>query len=123
MVRVVSFIRSRAAASTLVEVLVALVILLTIFGMGMIIFARLNQAGSSQKQQQVGLRLRQIGHAYAAGEWDAHQPVNDEQISYAVNEEPLATYADRRRVTVYAFDNEQQKLVDSLALILPLDEN
>lgn len=112
----------KTIASTLVEVLVALVILLSVFAVGMLIFARLNQASSSQTRQTVHLQLREIASRYVNEELDIEQTFQYEHILYSLEEEQLSGYADRIRVKIYAFDTWQQKPVDSLILIHPFNE-
>ncbi|NQD71731.1 hypothetical protein HP439_13455 [Sphingobacterium shayense] len=112
----------KTTASTLVEVLVALVILLSVFAVGMLIFARLNQASSSQTRQTVHLQLREIASRYVNEEWDTEQTFQYEHILYSLEEEQLSDYADRIRVKIYAFDTQLQKPVDSLILIHPFNE-
>lgn len=112
----------KTTASTLVEVLVALVILLSVFAVGMLIFARLNQASSSQIRQTVHLQLREIASRYVNEEWDTEQTIQYEHILYSLEEEQLSDYADRIRVKIYAFDTQLQKPVDSLILIHPFNE-
>lgn len=114
--------RGKANASSLIEVLVALVILLSVFAMGMLIFTRLNQASISQSHQRVNLQLREIANKCVNGDWDMEETFEYESISYSLEEELLSDYIDRKRVKIYAFDNRKQKLVDSLILIQPTHE-
>lgn len=110
------------AGSTLVEVLVALLILLTVFGMGMLIFARLMQSSDSHLQQQVQGRLRQLQEQYQNGGWDPAQNVIIEHMEYALELREMKAYADRQKVTIYAYDNRIQQVIDSVTFVMPLQD-
>lgn len=112
----------RTAASSLVEVLVALVILLTVFAMGMLIFTRLMQANRSQTSQQAQLQLAQLKARYMQGSWNDEAMPATGPIQYSLEEESLPSYSDRLRIKLYAYDSEQQLLIDSLIFISPNDE-
>ncbi|TYR36313.1 hypothetical protein FXV77_10420 [Sphingobacterium phlebotomi] len=110
-------------ASTLVEVLIALIILLAVFAAGMVLFTRLVNASTSKRQTTVRLELKQLGNAYLAGDSDNQGTKITHVAAYNVEEEMLAPYTDRKRVRFYAYDIENNSLLDSLILILPLDDD
>lgn len=109
-------------ASTLVEVLIALIILLAVFAAGMMLFTRLVTASTSKRQTAVQLELKQLGNAYLTGEFDKQASKITPMAAYDVEEE-LTPYADRKRVRFYAYDTENNNILDSLILILPVDDD
>ncbi|WP_437921195.1 type IV pilus modification PilV family protein [Sphingobacterium sp. LRF_L2] len=122
MVKVTSSYRQRLKASTLVEVLIALVILLTVFALGMLIFARLNRSALSNTQQVIQFKLQQISLNYDQNKGDEELFFSDGHIQYIIEEEELLDYKDRKKVKFYAFDTEQEKVIDSLVKIIAIDE-
>lgn len=110
-------------ASTLVEALIALIILLAVFAAGMQLFTRLVNASTSKRQTMIQLELKQLGNAFIAGEFGIQDTKTTQAAAYSAEEEMLETYADRKRVRFYAYDIENNNLLDSLILILPLDDD
>lgn len=110
-------------ASTLVEVLIALIILLSVFGAGMLLFTQLVNASTSKRQTIVRFELKQLSSAYLAGDFGMQETKTTKAAAYMAETETLAPYTDRKRVRFYAYDIENNNLLDSLILILPRDED
>lgn len=112
------------SASTLVEVLIALVIMLTVFAIGMVIFVRVNNAENTQRKQHVHMQLRTVSAAYLRGTWDKDQTMDYEACTIFIEEYTLPSFSDRRKIVVYAQDNNSEKgvIIDSLVKIIPTDE-
>lgn len=110
-------------ASTLVEVLIALIILLSVFAAGMLLFTRLVNASTSNRQITVQMELKQLRAAYLAGDVDIRETRTTQVATYGIEEVTMEAYADRKRVLFYAYDNENRNVIDSLILILPRDED
>ncbi|PRD46268.1 type II secretion system protein [Sphingobacterium haloxyli] len=108
-------------ASTLVEVLIALIILLAVFAAGMMLFTRLVTASTSNRQTVVRAELKQLGNAFLSNDFGTQEIRTTQVAAYEVEEE-LTPYADRKRIRFYAYDIEHNKLLDSLILILPVDD-
>ncbi len=109
--------------STLVEVLIALIILLSVFGMGMLLFTQLVNASTSRRQTVVRFELKQFGNAYLTGDFGILETKTTQTAAYIAEAEVLTPYTDRKRVKFYAYDLENNNLLDSLILILPHDDD
>lgn len=110
-------------ASTLVEVLIALIILLSVFAAGMLLFTQLVNASTSRRQIVVKFELKQFGNAYLAGGFGIQETKTTQTAAYIAEAEALTPYTDRKRVKFYAYDLENNNLLDSLILILPHDDD
>lgn len=110
-------------ASTLVEVLISLIILLSVFAAGMSLFSQLTHASLGTRRIQVRLELRTLRAAYENRAADILENNTTAIARYNIQEQPLEGYSDRKRVAFYAYNQENNILIDSLIVILPQDEN
>jgi len=107
-------------ASTLVEVLVAMTILLTVFAAGMMLFANLTRSSASRSSKEAVLRMQDMAVRYSKGE---ELPVTEEDgISFFVEEEPLPAWGDLKKIKVYAQRTADGLLLDSVIMIRKQDE-
>jgi len=101
-------------ASTLVETLVAMTILLTVFGIGMLLFANLTRSADRERnariRMQMGHVLWQVSMGRALG-----GPISVDGVKYYVEEEHHPGLPGCRRATVFAELMENGTLVDSLS--------
>lgn len=104
----------RVQAFTLVEVLVAMVILLSVFAIGMLLFANLTRTSKSQRSRQVQLHMEHILRQASRGEV-LESPILIDSLAYYVEEEHLFDFRDRKKVTVFVEQMEDGLLVDSLS--------
>ena len=116
------YLKRAMRASTLIEVLIALIILLSVFAVGMLIFTRLVNTATSERQLQASATLKQLRAAYIAGNQETLQAEQVAGTAYRVEEKPLAENADRKRIVFMAYDAASEQLIDSLIVILPRDE-
>lgn len=124
MARLITYRIPSLRASTLVEVLIALIILLSVFGAGMLLFTQLVNASTSKRQTIVRFELKQLSSAYLAGDFGMQETKTTKAAAYIAETETLAApYTDRKRVRFYAYDIENNNLLDSLILILPHDDD
>jgi|SRR5690606_16250467 len=123
MARLITYRIPSLRASTLVEVLIALIILLSVFGAGMLLFTQLVNASTSKRQTIVRFELKQLSSAYLAGDFEMQETKTTKAAAYIAETETLALYTDRKRVRFYAYDIENNNLLDSLILILPHDDD
>jgi len=122
MVRIAKNYHLALKGSTLVEVLVSMVILLTIFALGMVIFTRIISSSKSHSQQQTHSRLKEIRSAYEAQDWNDKYEENESSVSYRIEEEEFLEIKDRIKVKIFAINNSSQKLIDSLIFLKEIDE-
>lgn len=107
----------RWKASTLVEVLVALTILMTVFAVGMLIFANLSRSGRTQRKQVVFYHLRDVAQGYRRGDIAADESLIRDSTVYFMEESVMPNLADRKKVGIYAFDPVSETILDSLIFI------
>ncbi|WP_333888905.1 hypothetical protein [Sphingobacterium siyangense] len=105
----------RLKASSLVETLVSMVIILIVFGIGMLIFVNLTKASRSETRksttEQMMLWSRQLETSGFDGNTMGERLKDSIKLSYQLKE--TEGYPDRLRLAVYAI-SEQGKVTDSL---------
>ncbi len=105
----------RLKASSLVETLVSMVIILIVFGIGMLIFVNLTKASRSETRksttEQMMLWSRQLETTGFDGNTAGESQQDSIKFSYQLNE--VEGYTDRLRLAVYAM-SEDGKVTDSL---------
>ncbi len=105
----------RLKASSLVETLVSMVIILIIFGIGMLIFVNLTKASRSETRksttEQMMLWSRQLETSGFEGNTMGESLKDSIKLSYQLKE--TEGYPDRLRLAVYAI-SEEGKVTDSL---------
>ncbi|WP_149915198.1 type II secretion system protein [Sphingobacterium cavernae] len=106
----------KLAASTLIEVIVAMVILLVVFAIGMMIYANLNKNSSTTESFQLRKQLKSLQQAYVRNEIAQNSIVFD-SIEYFIETEQLETFTDRIKLKIYAIRMGNNKLLDSLISI------
>lgn len=112
----------RLNGSTLIEVLIALVLLLTIFALGMRIVSNLTLNDKSHTAQRTKLYLQQIKANYQEKLWENDQTLQHDHLVSRMETENIDGFADRRKVKIYAYDTRQNIILDSLIFIEPVDE-
>jgi len=105
----------RLKASSLVETLVSMVIILIVFGIGMLIFVNLTKASRSETRksttEQMMLWSRQLEANGFDGDTEGGSLQDSIKLSYQLQE--AEGYPDRLRLAVYAI-SEEGKVTDSL---------
>ncbi len=105
----------RLKASSLVETLVSMVIILIVFGIGMLIFVNLTKASRSETRksttEQMMLWSRQLEANGFDGNTEGESLHDSIKLSYQLKE--TEGYPDRLRLAVYAI-SEEGKVTDSL---------
>lgn len=107
-------------ASSLVEVLIAMVILLSVFAMGMLIFANLTKSSLSQQNKAIKLHMDHIRHQVYVGE-ELKNPVIIGDMAYYIEEQYLPTFQDRKQVAIFAERLADGQVIDSLVSIEETD--
>ncbi len=105
----------RLKASSLVETLVSMVIILIVFGIGMLIFVNLTKASRSETRkstsEQMMLWSQQLETNGFEGNTKGESLRDSIKLSYHLRE--AEGYSDRLRLAVYAV-SEEGKVTDSL---------
>lgn len=105
----------RLKASSLVETLVSMVIILIVFGIGMLIFVNLTKASRSETRkstsEQMMLWSQQVETNGFEGNTEGESLRDSIKLSYQLRE--AEGYSDRLRLAVYAV-SEEGKVTDSL---------
>jgi Tfp pilus assembly protein PilV len=105
----------RLKASSLVETLVSMVIILIVFGIGMLIFVNLTKASRSESRkstsEQMMLWSHQLETSGFEGNTEEESLQDSIKLSYQLQE--VGGYPDRLRLAVYAI-SEEGKVIDSL---------
>lgn len=112
----------RLKSSTLIEVLIAMVILLCVFGIGMMIFANLDRSSSNLESRVVREQLHTLASQYQQ-DGGQNNDVQIDSISYFFEEIPLEGIQDRVKLKVYAERIADGQLIDSLVRIYPISTN
>lgn len=103
-------------ASSLVETLVSMVIILIVFGIGMLIFVNITKASKSEMHKNTDELMASWSHELEAmgfGRDSAGTKQQDSiQLSYAVA--TVQAYPDRLRLVIYALHPVDKKITDSL---------
>lgn len=111
----------RLKASSLVEVLIAMVILLSIFGIGMMIFANLDRSSSSLESRIVRGQLSALAEQYKQTDIQDSR-IQIDSIAYYIEEIPIEGIQDRIRLKIYAERLLDGTYIDSLIMIRPLSK-
>jgi Tfp pilus assembly protein PilV len=105
----------RLKASSLVETLVSMVIILIVFGIGMLIFVNLTKASRSETRKSTTEQMMLWSLQLEANGFDGNtegETLQDSiKLSYQLRE--AEGYPDRSRLAVYAI-SEEGKIIDSL---------
>lgn len=105
----------RLKASSLVETLVSMVIILIVFGIGMLIFVNLTKASRSETRKSTTEQMMFWSRQLETSGFDSNTVGESQQdsikLSYQLNE--VEGYTDRLRLAVYAM-SEDGKVTDSL---------
>lgn len=110
-------INSILRASTLVEVIIAMVILLSVFAIGMVIFAKLFRNSATVDHIRVQKELLQVRQHYLDGIITDRYHVMD-SIGYHIEQEEIPAYPDRMKLKIYAEHFINQTYIDSLVCII-----
>lgn len=105
--------RRKLKASTLVEVLIAMVILLSVFAVGMMIFANLTSSSRSRESKTIQAQMQDILFQYRQDE-DIPSTQTIDSVVYYLEEKPLTAYPDLTKVTVYAERLADHAVIDSV---------
>lgn len=105
----------RLKASSLVETLVSMVIILIVFGIGMLIFVNLTKATKSQTRkstsEQMMLWSRQLEADGFDGSTEGDKLQDSVKLSYLLT--AVEGYTDRQRLIIYSIADDG-KITDSL---------
>lgn len=105
----------RLKASSLVETLVSMVIMLIVFGIGMLIFVNLTKATKSQTRkstsEQMMLWSRQLEADGFDGNTEGDKLQDSVKLSYLLT--AVEGYTDRQRLIIYSIADDG-KITDSL---------
>lgn len=107
---------TKLKASTLVEVIVAMVILLTVFAMGMFIFSNLFKSTTSVRQLAIRKQLSRMQRDFIHGKL-SEDYVTIDSVGYVIQHEELVDYPDCIKLKIYAEDLLTNKITDSLISI------
>lgn len=118
---VTSKINLKVKASTLVEVIVAMVILLVIFGIGMTIFANLFRNSSSLDKLAIQKQLMAVRQQYLDASLVAKE-VTMEDIRYSIITKKMVNYPDIYSLKIFATRINDGSIVDSLISIHSITE-
>jgi len=103
-------------ASTLVETLVSMVIILIVFGIGMLIFVNITKASKSETRKNTDELMTSWSQQLEATGFDGNLTGEMLQDSilliYEVSD--LEEYEDRLRLVIYSKRPEDKKITDSL---------
>lgn len=105
----------RLKASSLVETLVSMVIILIVFGIGMLIFVNLTKSTKSQTRkstsEQMMLWSRQLEADGFDGSTEGDKLQDSVKLSYLLT--AVEGYTDRQRLVIYSIADDG-KITDSL---------
>lgn len=105
-------------ASSLVEVLISMVILLLVFGIGLMIFTNLVRSSKSKQSQVVAHQMSILAQqAQLTLDEDHVEQIEKDNIYYTVEQDAHPEYSDRVRIKVTAHLSNDGKIIDSLVLI------
>ncbi|UIR54617.1 hypothetical protein LZQ00_10055 [Sphingobacterium sp. SRCM116780] len=108
-------IHHKLRASSLMEVLISMVILLVVFGIGLMIFTNVILSSKSEESKKVEQRMAVL--AQQALEEGASEEMELDAVHYQVNKEILPQFSDRIRISVLAMNTTSGKIIDSLIVI------
>lgn len=122
MAKLNQIINYRIKGSTLVEVLISLVLLLTVFAIGMLIVSNLTISEKYQTTHQTKFLLQHVKAVYQEKRWVEGQTLQKDQFVARIETVNIKGFADRQKVKIFVWDRYQNNLIDSLIFIEPLDE-
>jgi len=107
-------------ASSLVETLVSMVIILIVFGIGMLIFVNITKASKSEMRKNTDELMTSWSHELEVtgfgGDSAGTKQQDSIQLSYEVAS--IQAYPDRLRLVIYALHPVDKKITDSLVRYL-----
>ena len=106
----------RLKSSTLVEVLVAMIILMTVFAIGMMIFANITKSNRSSQHKTIRMQMRELA-LRSANDSTLNQQLSIDAIDYYIESSILKKLDDRKLIKVYAKSHNQAAVRDSLLYI------
>ncbi|MGJ1392813.1 type II secretion system protein [Sphingobacterium spiritivorum] len=104
-------------ASTLVEVLIALLIIMSVFAAGMVIFANINKASRSQTQQQIKMQLKDLQKEYEKYPVATEEHIIRDSIAYTIRIVASQDYPRLKRITASARHPHNDLILDSLVVL------
>lgn len=100
------------AASTIVEVVVAMVIIVVIFGMAMMIFANVTQQALSTKKIRAAAILQNILLNAEQTRELPEQPFNQDNLRIIPELKPVENEPELSELHLTAYDENQQKITE-----------
>lgn len=113
-------------ASSLVETLVSMVIILIVFGIGMLVFVNITKASRSETRKSTSEAMSAWSYQLetAGFEGNTSGELQQDSIFLSYEAQQLPAYPDRLRLVVYALRPKDGKVTDSLVrYIVNKDEN
>ena len=103
-------------ASSLVETLVSMIIILIVFGIGLLIFVNITKASRSETRKNTDEMMAAWSHELEStgfeGDSTGERLQDSIQLRYEVA--TVGAYPDRLRLVIYAIHPEDKKIMDSL---------
>lgn len=110
-------------ASSLVETLVSMVIILIVFGIGMLIFVNITKASKSETRKNTDELMASWSYELETkgfeGDSSGTKQQDSIQLSYEVA--TVQRYSDRLRLVVYALHPADKKITDSLVRYIAVE--
>lgn len=107
--------------SSLVETLVSMVIILIVFGIGLMIFVNITKASRSEIRKNTGELMAAWSHELEAATPDGNLTGEIQRdsmlLSYEMTE--MQSYPDRIRLVIHAMQQGDKKIMDSLVRYIP----
>jgi len=109
-------------ASTLVEVLIALLIIMAVFVSGMIIFANITKSARSQTLRKVQGDMKVIQATYESYPIDTDEEVTEDSIRYTIQIIGMEQYPSLKRISVVAYRPNRTLPIDSLVVLKEISD-
>lgn len=111
-------------ASSLVETLVSMIIILIVFGIGMLIFVNITKASKSETRKNTDEMMASWSEELASsgfeGDSTGERLQDSIQLRYEVA--TVGAYPDRLRLVIYSIHPQDKKITDSLVRYITNDK-
>lgn len=111
-------------ASSLVETLVSMIIILIVFGIGMLIFVNITKASRSETRKNTDEMMAAWSHELESTGFDGDSTGERYQDSIQLSYEAttVRSYPDRLRLVIYSMHPQDKKITDSLVRYIANDK-
>ncbi len=108
----------KVRASSLLEVIVAMVIIMIVFGMAMMIFTHVTQSSLSVKKMKAQAIINNLMLHIGQKDQAENQLVKIDDFNVEIKAEPVSNASGLKQINITAYDSNQVKVAQEQKLII-----